>query len=49
MSERLEGLCLILLDLARRQKAAVEAGNVEEASVLALPRPPTGPGGDPKI
>jgi len=38
MSERLEGLCLSLLDLARRQKAAVEAGNVEEASVLALDR-----------
>lgn len=38
MSEGLEGLCLRLLDLARRQKAAVEAGNIEEASALALHR-----------
>ena len=38
MSGRMEALCLRLLDLARKQKAAVEAGNLDEASVLASQR-----------
>jgi len=38
MSGGMEELCLRLLDLARRQKAAVEAGDIDEASVLALHR-----------
>ena len=35
MSEGMEALCLRLLDLAREQKAAVEAGNIDEAMTLA--------------
>lgn len=35
MSGGMEALCLRLLDLARKQKAAVEAGNIDEAMSLS--------------
>lgn len=38
MSGGMEALCLRLLELARKQKALVEAGNAEEASALAVRR-----------
>ncbi|MBE0603840.1 MAG: hypothetical protein IH611_09445 [Deltaproteobacteria bacterium] len=38
MSDGTEALFLRLLDLARRQKAGIEAGNLDEASTLAETR-----------
>ena len=38
MSDGTEALFLRLLDLARRQKAAIEAGNIDEGSTLAETR-----------
>lgn len=35
MSGEMEGLCLRLLDLARKQKAAIEAGDIDEAMSLS--------------
>ena len=38
MSDGTEALFLRLLDLARRQKAGIEAGNIDEATTLAETR-----------